>query len=224
MQKILRFFNSPIGSKIIMALSGGMIVLFLLFHALGNLLIFNSQSILNSYAHWLQHSPFLWVFRTMMLTLLGLHVFLALKIYFQNRLARPFAYSVNREIQLHFSSKSMMISGLVILAFIIFHILQLTLGWVSTTSLEISAVTHKIDVYSNVVKGFQNPIISFFYLISLFLIGLHLHHAIKSLFQTLGFHHENFHKLLDYLAPILIITLILAFMSIPIAVFMGILK
>jgi succinate dehydrogenase / fumarate reductase, cytochrome b subunit len=224
MKKILRFINSPIGGKIIMALSGGMIVFFLLFHALGNLLIFNSQSILNSYAHWLQHSPFLWVFRATMLILLGLHVFLALKIYFQNRLARPITYSVHRDIQLYFSSKSMMISGLVIFVFIIIHVFQLTLGWVSTTSLEVSDVTHKIDVYSNVVKGFQNPIISLFYLFSLFLIGLHLHHAIKSLFQTLGFHHENFHKLLDYLAPAFIIALIFSFMSIPIAVFFGLLK
>ena len=223
MHKILRFISSPIGGKIIMALSGSLIIIFLLFHMLGNLLIFNSQSILNSYAHWLHHSPILWVFRFIMLSLFSLHVFLALKLYLQNRLARPKSYFINKEIQLRLSSKSMMLSGLVIFVFILFHISHLTMGWVSTTSLELLASSQKIDVYSNIVRGFQNPLISLFYLFSLFLLGLHLHHAIKSLFQTLGFHHENFHKLLDYLSPILIFSLILAFMSIPIAVILELL-
>jgi succinate dehydrogenase / fumarate reductase cytochrome b subunit len=224
MQKLIQFINSGIGSKILIAVSGALIILFLLFHALGNLLIFSGQNTINIYAHWLQHSPFLWVFRTLMISLLSLHVFLAIRANLQNRTARPITYFVNKEIQLKYSSKTMIFSGLIIFIFIFFHISHLTLGWVSTTSFEILDQNQHIDVYTNIIRGFKQPAISFFYIFSILIIGLHLHHAIKSLFQTLGFHHENFHKLLDYLSPFLIIALVLAFISIPFAVMVGILQ
>jgi len=224
MQKIIQFINSPIGCKILTALSGGMIFLFLLFHVLGNLLIFYSQNTLNIYAHWLQHSPFLWVFRTVMISLLSLHVFLAIRAFIQNRCARPVAYFINKDIQLKSSSKTMIISGLIIFVFIFFHLSHLTIGWISTTSFTVLDDNQHVDVYANVIRGFQQPVISIFYLCSLLIIGFHLHHAIKSMFQTLGFHHENFHKILDFFSPILIIALILAYMSIPLAVMVGVLQ
>lgn len=204
-----------------MALSGAMIILFLFGHALGNLLIFSGQNSLNTYAYWLQNSPMLWVFRITMLLLLLLHVFLAIRIYLQNRSARPVQYAINEDIQLTFSAKTMIFSGVFIFAFIVFHIAHLTLGWVSSTTLDIEVDHKMIDVYSNVVRGFQQPAITAFYVLSLSVIGLHLHHSIKSLFQTLGFHHENFHQFIDYLAPSMIIILTAAFISIPLAVLFG---
>ncbi len=204
-----------------MALSGAMILLFLVGHALGNLLIFRGQESLNSYAYWLQNSPLLWGFRATMLLLLMLHVMLAVRLYLQNKKARPVAYAVNKDMQLTFSAKTMIFSGAIIFAFIIFHIAHLTLGWISTTSLEVEAGQQMIDVYSNVVAGFKLPEIALFYVISLLVIGLHLHHSIKSLFQTLGFHHENFHQMIDYLAPAVIVILTLVFISIPLAVLFG---
>ena len=224
MQKILLFITSPIGGKIIMALSGVIIIIFLLGHALGNLLIFSSQSSLNSYAHWLQQSSFLWVFRFTMLFLLLLHVFLAVRIYLQNRSARIAPYFISKDIQLSLSSKTMFLTGLLTLVFIFFHIAHLTIGWVSTTSFTELDNNQMIDVYNNVIRGFKQPAISFFYLFSILFMSLHLHHAVKSLFQTLGFHHENLHKFLDYLAPALIITLMLAFISIPLSVMLGLLQ
>ncbi|MBE9563718.1 MAG: succinate dehydrogenase cytochrome b subunit [Proteobacteria bacterium] len=204
-----------------MALSGAMILLFIIGHALGNLLIFSGQNSLNTYAYWLQNSPMLWVFRITMLIFLLLHSVLAIRLYLQNRSARPVQYAINQDIQLTFSAKTMIFSGVIILAFIVFHIAHLTLGWVSTTSLDIQAGHSMIDVYSNVVRGFQQPAITVFYVCSVLVIGLHLHHSIKSLFQTLGFHHQNFHQLIDYLAPAMIIILSLAFMSIPLAALFG---
>ncbi|MFK5894106.1 MAG: succinate dehydrogenase cytochrome b subunit [Pseudomonadota bacterium] len=221
MQKFLYFISSPIGGKIVMALSGAMMIIFLLGHALGNLLIFSSQNALNSYAHWLQHSPFLWVFRISMLLLLSLHIFLAVQLYLQNRIARPVSYYINKDIQLSFSAKTMVLSGFFTLLFVFFHIAHLTLGWVPTTSFELLDNNQMIDVYNNVVRGFKQPLISLFYLFSIFIISLHLRHAIKSIFQTLGFHHENFHRFLDYLSPALILALMLAFMSIPLSVMSG---
>ena len=204
-----------------MALSGAMILLFIIGHALGNLLIFSGPNSLNTYAYWLQNSPMLWVFRLTMLAFLILHSLLAIRLYFQNRSARPVQYAVESDIQLTFSSKTMIFSGLIIFAFIAFHIAHLTLGWVSTTSLDIEVDNKMIDVYANVVRGFQQPSISIFYVVSVLIIGLHLHHSIKSLFQTLGFHHQNFHQFIDYLAPALIAVLTLAFMSIPLAALFG---
>jgi len=221
MQKLKDFIVSSIGGKVIMALSGAMILLFLMGHALGNLLIFSGQESLNTYAYWLQNNPLLWGFRATMLLLLLLHVVLAIRVYWQNKKARPVAYAVNRDLQLTVSAKTMIFSGAIIFAFIVFHIAHLTLGWVSTTSLEVEAGQHMIDVYSNVVAGFRQPLIAVFYVISLLVIGLHLHHSIKSLFQTLGFHHQNFHQMIDYLAPAVIVILTLAFISIPLAALFG---
>ena len=204
-----------------MALSGAMILLFIVGHALGNLLIFSGQNSLNNYASWLQNSPMLWVFRITMLMFLLLHSVLAIRLYLQNRSARPVRYAIDEDIQLSFSAKTMIFSGLIIFAFIIFHIAHLTLGWVSSTSLDVQAGHKMIDVYSNVVRGFQQPAIAIFYVFSVLIIGLHLHHSIKSLFQTLGFHHENFHQFIDYLAPTMILILTVAFMSIPLAVLFG---
>lgn len=204
-----------------MALSGAMIILFLIGHALGNLLVFSGQNSLNTYAYWLQNSPMLWVFRGTMLLLLVLHSALAIRVYLQNRSARPVQYAINADIQLPLSAKTMIFSGLIIFAFILFHIAHLTLGWVSTTSLEVVAGAKMIDVYANVVRGFQQPGITLFYVFSLLVIALHLHHSIKSLFQTLGFHHQNFHQAIDLVAPAIIFILTLAFMSIPLAVWFG---
>jgi succinate dehydrogenase cytochrome b subunit len=224
MQKILYFITSPIGGKIIMALSGALIILFLMGHALGNLLIFSSQSSLNSYAHWLQNSSFLWVFRITMLFLLLLHVSLAVRIYLLNRSARMTPYFVHKDIQLTLSSKTMMLSGLITFVFIVFHIAHLTLGWVSTTSFIELDSNQMIDVYNNVIRGFKQPGISFIYLFCILFMSLHLHHALRSLFQTLGFHHENLHKFLDYMVPALIIALMLSFISIPLSVILGFLQ
>jgi succinate dehydrogenase / fumarate reductase cytochrome b subunit len=221
LKKFLNFINSPIGGKIVMALSGAAIILFLLGHALGNLLIFSSQTSLNSYANWLQHSPFLWLFRIAMVVLFTTHIFLAIKLSIQNRGARPIAYAVNQDIQIDYSAKTMLISGLLIFIFILFHLAHLTLGWISTTSLTLVDNNHMLDVYNNVVRGFQNPLINLFYIFSMLLIGLHLHHALKSIFQTLGFHHENFKQLLKVMSPIIIIALVIAFIAIPLAVVLG---
>lgn len=221
MKKLIDFLISPIGGKVIMALSGAMILLFLLGHALGNLLIFSGQESLNAYAYWLQNSPLLWIFRLSMLLLLLLHVILAIRMFHQNKSARPTQYAADKNIQLTLSAKTMMVSGLLIFIFIFFHIAHLTFGWVSTTSLEIVESGKMIDVYSNVVSGFHQPLLTTFYVFSLLVIGLHLHHSIKSLFQTLGFHHENFHQMIDYIAPMLIILLTVAFISIPLAAYFG---
>ncbi|MBF0264270.1 MAG: succinate dehydrogenase cytochrome b subunit [Gammaproteobacteria bacterium] len=221
MKHLSQFIFSPIGSKIIMALAGTMIFLFLIGHVLGNLLIFNGSDSLNTYAHWLQNNPLLWVFRLTMLGLLSLHIFIALRLYIQNKYARPISYQVDKDIQLGFSEKTMIVSGLLIFIFIIFHIGHLTLGWLPTTSLAIDNNIKMVNVYENIVNGFQVSWVALFYIVSMLIIGLHLHHSLKSLFQTLGFHNHNLHWLVYRLTPIMIAVLVLAFISIPAAVLMG---
>ena len=224
MKHFKNFIFSPIGSKIIMALGGAGIIFFLIGHALGNLLIFNGPQSLNTYAHWLQNNPFLWIFRIGMLTIFFLHVVIAIRLTRENRQARPIPYAVNTSLQLGFSEKTMIFSGSIIFIFIIFHLAHLTLGWLPTTSLTTLDENAMLNVYQNVVKGFQVPWISGIYIFVMLIIGLHLHHSLKSLFQTLGFHHQNFHLISNALSPVLIIALILAFIAIPIAVLTGVIS
>lgn len=219
MKKIILFIHSSIGMKIIMALTGLLMILFLLGHVSGNLLIFSGQESINRYAHWLQNNPLLWFFRLGMLFLLSLHLYLAIRTHIQNRRARTTGYALHKDIQLGFSAKTMIVSGILILGFIVFHIMHLTLGWVIETEQFGQLDKNGLhDVYHNLVMGFQHIWVSFIYLLALLLIALHLHHAFKSLFQTLGFHHQNFHYLLAFAGPVLNGFIILAFMLIPIAV------
>lgn len=224
MKRLLSFVLSPIGSKIIVSLSGALIIIFLIGHALGNLLIFNSQSSLNTYAHWLQNHPFLWVFRLSMITLFSLHIFLVLRLTYLTKFARPIGYHVNKDIQLGVSKKTMLFSGLVIFFFLVFHLAHLTFGWLPTSSLVIVDSLKMIDVYHNIVRGFQEPWIALIYIVSIILIGLHLHHALKNIFQTLGFHHENLHAVIGIISPILILAMVIAFISIPISILFGFLS
>ncbi len=205
-----------------MALTGLLMIFFLLGHVLGNLLLFSGQQALNDYAHWLQNNPLLWGFRIAMLLLIGLHIYLAVRSAWLNYRARPVAYRVKKHIQLRLSSRLMLLSGLLVLVFVVVHIMHLTLGMIGDNTYFGQLDNNQMrDVYHHVIKGFQDPLMSGFYLLSLVFVGLHLRHGLRSLFQTLGFHHENLIRILAWLLPAFNLFLILAFMLIPVAVLLG---
>lgn len=221
-RKLNHFIHSAIGLKIVMALTGLLMLFFLLGHVLGNLLVFSGRFALNNYAHFLQTNPLLWGFRLMMLALIGLHIYLGIRAWLVNRHARPQPYAMDTSIQLSISSRWMLFSGLTILIFILFHIAHLTLGWIGDPAVfQARDANHMLDVYGRVVSGFQNTWISGFYMLFILLLGFHLQHATRSLFQTLGFHHENLQRILAVLAPLFNWFLVLSFLLIPIAVQSG---
>ncbi|MBT7442600.1 MAG: succinate dehydrogenase cytochrome b subunit [Methylococcales bacterium] len=221
MFRLIRLFNTSIGSKLMTATTGLVLVLFIAGHLVGNLLIFQQPSVINNYAAWLQENPLLWVIRGSMLFVFLFHAFLGLRLARQNRQARESQYHCKTPIEGNISSRFMLISGGVLFAFVVFHVLHLTVGVVDGVNANLVNEKNQVDVYSRVILGFQNPWISGAYLVALGLLGVHLFHAIQSLFQTFGFHHESYLAFIRVFSIGLSMILTLGLASIPLSVLFG---
>jgi succinate dehydrogenase / fumarate reductase cytochrome b subunit len=223
MYRLIHLLRTSIGRKLVMALSGLVLLLFLLGHLAGNMTIFFGPPILNSYAHWLQHSVMLWPFRLLMLLLVGLHIVMGLELARENRLAATSGSRYPGWFQRHVRNHHMLWSGVAVLLFLLFHVAHLTLGVGAGAAFHQLDSRGMIDVYQRVVEGFRTPWIAGLYMLSLLLIGLHLLHVVRGLFQTLGFYHERYLPLLERLAQLLTLVLVVGFLSIPLAVWVGLL-
>lgn len=221
MKRLIRLFHTSIGSKLMMALSGTVLVLFLVGHLAGNLFIYQGQEMVNAYAHWLQGHPMLWGIRLVLLGIFLFHIAIGIRLAHENAAARPQDYRLRRPVKSSFAERHMLLSGAVILAFLAFHIAHLTLGWVDTTYASLLDAQGRPDVYAKLVYGFQNIWISGVYLLGLSLLGLHLHHAIHSIFQTLGLIHDNFRALIHWGSLSLSAIIVVGLGSIPVAVLLG---
>ncbi|MCY1006085.1 succinate dehydrogenase cytochrome b subunit [Nannocystis pusilla] len=203
--------RSSIGAKIVMATTGVILVGFLVVHMLGNLQIYLGPDTMNHYAQTLKGTPaLLWGVRAVLLVSLVLHVLAAVRLKGLNNAARPQAYAVPRRYRVTSSAaRFMLLSGLVVLAFIVYHLLHFTVGatnpadfnlhevldvatqtWVRNDNEQLIAklppelVRH--DVYSMFVRGFQNPLIAGTYIVAQLLLAMHLSHAVASMLHTLG--------------------------------------
>jgi len=190
-QTTARLFRSSLGKKYVMAVSGVILLLFVIGHLIGNLQIFAHPDLINSYAHFLQNmGPGLWAVRLILLTAVVAHIWAAVELTLENRRARPEDYREKDTIQASYASRTMRISGFIVLAFILFHLAHFTLQVVNPqyqelyTQLEDGTVVH--DVHSMMVSGFQNIWISGFYLIAIGLLSVHLRHGFASMFQSIG--------------------------------------
>ncbi len=205
-----------------MALSGLVLLLFIVGHLAGNMTIFFGAPILNSYAHWLQHSVMLWPFRLVMLSLLGLHIVMGMELARENRQSATAGSHYPGWFTRHIRNHHMVWSGVAVLLFILFHVGHLTLGVGADASFRALDSNQMVDVYRRVVEGFRNPWISGFYVVSMLLIWTHLLHVIRGLFQTLGFYHENYLPLLERVAQLLSVLIVCGFLSIPFSVWLGV--
>jgi succinate dehydrogenase / fumarate reductase cytochrome b subunit len=214
-----RFWNATIGKKIVMAVSGAVLILFLVGHLLGNLQVFMGAERFNDYARFLRVEPaLLWTIRIVLLIMVVLHIWASVSLAVLNKFeARPVGYVKKKNAGSTYASRTMYWSGPIILAFVIYHLMQFTWG-VGGTPFE------EGRVYQNLVAGFQVPVISLFYIIAMALLMLHLYHGAWSLFQTLGMNHPRYTPLLRRLAKVLSILLFLGFISIPISVMAGIIS
>ena len=215
----IRLFRTSIGSKQVVAVTGLLLVAFVLIHMFGNLTAFQGPESINAYGAWLQGHPLLWVFRAALLALAVLHVMVTVRLALENRRARPARYAYRRWRDGRLAARTMLVSGLMIIAFIVYHLLHLTLGEVGPR-LRHDALG-RMDIYYNLVVAFSDPWIASGYIAAMLLLGLHLHHAIESLFQTLGLKHENYESAIRVAAPLLAALITLGFMSIPVAVLLG---
>lgn len=209
---IARFYRSTVGRKIVMAVTGMILVGFVTAHMTGNLLMFKGPAAINGYSRFLHSAgELLWSVRLVLLTAVIFHVHSAWSLTRDARAARPDAYALQRRRAATWSARTMRWGGVLLLAFVIVHLLHFTTG-----TLHPDFNPH--DVYSNVVIGFSVPAVVIFYVVAMIALGLHLHHGVWSLFQTLGLNHPHLNPARRRLATFLAVLVPVGFASIPVAV------
>lgn len=219
------FAKSSIGRKWIVGGSGALLILFVLAHLAGNLTIYIGPygEGINVYAQALHASPlFLWAARGGLLLVFLVHIFTTLSLVLENRRARPQRYAVKARVQSTIYARTMALSGLVVLSFLIFHVLQFAAGLSPHSHLYDLEGRH--DVAAMIIKSFHNPWVSGFYLLSLGLLGMHLSHGISSIFQTFGLNGRKSAGLIKHGALVVAWALMVGFASIPVASVAGYLK
>jgi len=223
---ILLWLFSSIGKKTIVAVTGIVLVLFVTGHLLGNFTIYLGKDWLNSYALHLQSlGPILWAIRLFLLAVLVSHITFTMLLWKENQAARPKKYLASDPVGTTVFARTMRVSGLIVLAFIVFHLAHFTLMVVdpSFRHLETDLDGHQVhDVFTMVVTGFSNVPVSLIYIVCLFLLTLHLSHGIGSLFQTLGLTNRYLHKIIERVTVAYAWLLYLGYISIPISILTGI--
>ena len=203
-----------------MALSGLILAGFVLGHMSGNLLMFKGQGAINAYAQLLhEHAGLLWFARITLIISVLAHIWTGILLTLENRASRAGGPATEATRRATIGSRTMPYSGLVILAFAIFHLLHFTFRTVA-----LNGVVYGDDVYAMVVAGFSCKSVALFYIISMLLLCLHLSHGVSSVFQTLGLRNERWRGRLDVIALVYGWVIALGFISIPLAVLTGCLK
>ena len=209
------FAKSSIGRKLIVALTGLALVLFLAGHLSGNLLIFAGRDAFNEYAHFLHtflHGMGVWIARIGLLACFALHLVFTVLLTKENKAART-AYAREATVQAPKSSLIMIWSGLTILAFVVYHILHFTVRIDSEL-----AELGKNDPWKMVIVGFQDSIVVLFYIIAMTLLCSHLSHGVASIFQTLGLRTKKTASAIKFVSQAYAIIIYVGFLSIPIAI------
>lgn len=217
------FLSSTVGRKILMAITGFLLILFLCVHLLGNSFIY--FNLINAYGQKL-HSvpPVVWAARIGMVILFAVHIFFGITLTLENNAARPQAYTVKKSLRATFAGKTMIWTGLVIAAFLIYHILHFAM---KVTNPDISHDLDELerdDVFKMIVFSFQNVLIAGVYIIALISVFLHLFHGIQSFVQTFGLNSDASIPVVEKTGKGIAFILFLGYLSIPVAVVLGILK
>jgi len=226
MNRLLETAGSSVGAKWVMALTGLGLVGFVIAHMLGNLQVFAGADALNAYAEKLQSlGPVLWAMRLGLLGMFGLHVWAALRVTAMNRRARPVPYARPPvTIVTSFAARTMIMSGVIVALFIVFHLLHLTLGVVHADAYKVAHATtlETPDVFGMVVAGFSNPVTVGVYVLAQLVLCMHISHGLSSAFHTLGITHPSLACLKSAcLGRSVAAVIFVGNVSIPLAVFLG---
>ena len=220
-----QFFKSSIGKKYVVGGTGILLILFLVIHMLGNLQVFAGPKEINDYAAFLKSlGPLLWAARIGLLLTFLIHLSFAINLYLENRAARPEDYVVEDTVQATLSSRIMALSGTIILLYVVGHLLHFTLGVILPEYYELTDSEGRHDVYSMVIKGFQVPAVSLFYIFAMLLLWSHLSHGISSVFQSLGLKSPRTSPALQKIGPVLSTILVIGYISVPLSVLLGFVK
>jgi succinate dehydrogenase / fumarate reductase cytochrome b subunit len=226
---LLDLYSTAVGKKYAMAISGIALMGFVLFHMLGNLKMYLGAAELNEYAEFLKKLLYplapkesvLWILRAGLLGMLVLHLHAAWSLTMLNRAARPVKYQSARDYEeASLASRSMRLSGIVVVAFLVWHLLDLTFGVVNTVGTDGEFV--RAEVYANVVRSFERWPVALFYIVANLLLGLHLSHGAWSIFQSLGWSNPRFNAWRRAFARGFAAVVVIGNVSFPVAVLIGV--
>ena len=214
------FIWSTVGRKVVMAVTGAIMIGFVFVHMIGNLQLYLGPEALNHYAVFLRtflHGGGIWVFRAVMVTAAGLHIWAATTLTLDGWAARPQGYRLWQAKESTVASRTLRWGGVMLAMFVVYHLLHFTVG---------AAHPEFVpgDVYSNVVAGFSVWYASAIYIAAVLMLGLHLDHGVWSLCQTLGLQHPRYKRLLRVLARGFAVLIVLGNVSFPVSVLTGVVK
>jgi succinate dehydrogenase / fumarate reductase cytochrome b subunit len=218
MNRLFALWETTVGKKVAMAVTGIVMVLFLISHMVSNVLVFKNPAHLDSYAAWLRSlGPALWIARAGLLAAVTIHIIAAYQLTMRARRARPVSYR-RHELQVAtYASRTMRWGGVLLLVFIVFHLLHFTTGTLHPDF-------RPGQAGRNVIVGMQVTPVAIFYLVAMLALGLHFSHGIWSAFQTLGLNHPAYSRTRRILAWSLAILVAGGFATIPAAAILGYLK
>ncbi|MFQ5888648.1 MAG: succinate dehydrogenase cytochrome b subunit [Gemmatimonadota bacterium] len=225
MRRVLSVYGSSVGKKAAMAITGYLFVGFVVVHMLGNLKVFQGPEKFNAYAEFLReagypifgHGQLLWILRIVLLVSVTIHIAAAIQLSRMSHAARPVGYRKTESIEFSYASRTMRWGGVIITAFVIYHLMHFTWG-----------TAHRDfipgDAYHNFVTGFQTWPVALAYAAAMIFLGLHVYHGVWSGFQTLGANHPRYNRHRRPLAAALAILIVAGFLSGPAAVLAGIVR
>lgn len=219
------YLNSSIGKKALMAVSGLVLVGFIISHLLGNLLIFGGPDALNAYGAKLRHLGWLlWVARVFLIIMVAVHVTTSVELAIENRRARPQRYRMQRYAETTPAARAMLVSGLLVLAYLVYHLLHFTFRVTNPDLSHGVDALGRHDIYTMVVRSFQYTPIALAYIAGMACVCLHLSHGVASAFQTLGLTTERTIPILSWISRLFALAVFLGYCAIPVAVWVGVVK
>jgi succinate dehydrogenase / fumarate reductase, cytochrome b subunit len=222
---IVVLWGTMVGKKVVMAVTGVILVGFVIAHMVGNVKIFIGDEVFDAYARFLRemgepllpYSALLWIARVILLSSAALHIAAAVELTLMNRSARLQGYESRKSKAATIASLSMRASGVLLAVFIVYHLLHLTLGLVGFKPGQF----HHLEVYNNVIAAFSVWYVSAFYIVSMVALCLHLDHGVWSMLQTLGLNDARSSTVFRMMSRGVAILVFAGFISVPVAVLAG---
>ena len=229
---LLDLYSTAVGKKYVMAITGVMLIGFVVTHMIGNLKMYLGQEDFDHYAEFLRElfvpilprTVFLWIMRSTLLAAVALHIHAAYSLTLLNHGARSVKYQSPRDYQVaNFASRTMRWTGIIVFLFVFWHLADLT--WGTFNALGTSDADGKFvrgAAYANVVRSFERPPVALLYIVANIALGIHLFHGVWSMFQSVGLSNPRFNKWRRWLATGIATTGVVGNVSFPIAVLAGI--
>jgi succinate dehydrogenase / fumarate reductase cytochrome b subunit len=224
---VRNLFCSSLGRKYLMAVTGFLMILFVIGHMLGNLQVFLGPESINRYGDFLQTNvEILWPVRIALIGIILIHIWSASKLTLENRAARPVPYQRWEPTAANYASRTMMVSGIIVAVFIIYHLLHFT-AMVEAVNLtgknfdarpEFFDAKGRHDIYRMLIVGFSKPLVCLFYIVGVGLLCLHLSHGASAMWQSMGWKKRSYGPCLDRLAKVGGVLIFAGYVIIPISV------